>query len=107
MTRNEYLVYARDIAQCILEERNEYGGELQEMIDDHADSSEHVIYWGKATDLIHAATSAEIDVASHSVADMGGYPEGATYWQIQATTAFWVLRLWIDEAVAELMLEAA
>ena len=100
MTRKELLEHVALIAECALEEHENYGGDLWEIVDQQVDGSQHVIYYNKATELLAAALPFEIDCAVETITDLGGYGPNASYWEIQIYTAYWTLHHMVSAAIA-------
>lgn len=105
--RKEVIEYVQDIAKWIVEENENHGTDLYDLISEAADNSDHVIYHYKALALLNAVWSEDIDQADYLIAEVGGYPEGSTYWQVQTLTAYWVLHYLIELHVMARMDQAA
>ena len=94
--------YVQRISKEIVEAHEKYGTDLYDLISEAADSSGYVIYPACAMNLLDVVWSEDIDRADDAIADMGGYPDGYTFWQVQSITAYWVLVHMIEDAVSEM-----
>lgn len=103
--RKDIYDHATMLAKDALEEHREYGGDLFELLDQRVDASQYVIYHGQAMALLNAAWSGEIDAACETIEELGGYPEGVEFWQVQSITAYWTLHN-IAAQILQEMLEA-
>ena len=104
--RKEVIAYVQDIAKWIVEENENHGTDIHDLVAETADNSEHVIYHYKAHALLNAVWPEDIDQADYLIEDAGGHPEGSTYWQVQTLTAYWVLRYLIELHVVARMDQA-
>ncbi len=90
--------YAATIAADIAEEIKEYGGDASDMAHEHADGSEHVIYYYKA----HAVCqNCDVENGEAFLEDIGGPGKDATYNSIATLIACGELRHRIERALAD------
>ena len=80
----ELTKYCDDLAQGIVSEYQEYGGDIQDAIWESADGSEHVIYYYKAHSIcFHCNT----DQGEYFLEDVG-MPEPTSYDSLAVSIAF-------------------
>ena len=68
---------------------------------EYADGHEDVIYYAKAEELYHAATTDERDNAESMNEDCGGFPAGIDMAQRFTILAYWIIRGRIEEELQE------
>lgn len=106
-TRKDIHEHATMLAECAIEEHRKYGGDLFELLEQNVDSSQYVIYNGHAMDLLNAAWGCDIDAACETIECLGGYPEGADFWQVQCITAYWTLHYMATQAMQDMLEDEA
>lgn len=94
---------AESLANDIRDEVERYGGDSSELAWERADSSEHVIYYGKAMDL---CANCRTDEGVAFLDDCGGIPPGKSFSEIACMIAFGELYFRIISKLNELGVEA-
>ena len=90
-----------------LEEFIESGHDnLNDYAHEYADSSESVIYYSKAEELYHAASTKERDLAEAMNEDCGGFPDGCDMAQRFCILAYWIEYSRISEIIKDQAYEA-
>jgi hypothetical protein len=77
--------YCRAMAKQILDEFAEYGGDLSDLIHETADSSEHVIYFGKAHSICQ---NCNVDNGEAFIEETGTPEDGWSYNGIAVAIAY-------------------
>ncbi len=102
--KNDYQLqqYAEAAAKDIAEEVERNGGEAYDMAHEHADGSEHVIYYYKA----HAiCQNCDVENGEAFLEEMGGPGKDATYNSIATVIAYGELHSRILHALYEMGVE--
>lgn len=80
--------------------------ELTDYCHEYADGSEDVIYYAKAEELYHSASSEEREQAEATNRDCGGFPDDCDMAQRFTILAYWIVNARIGETIREQAEEA-
>jgi len=99
---------AEEYASDIMEEQEHWSeDDLYDITHEHADGSEHVIYYHAAHEFIQALPFNVMNDAEQEVADCGMINEETTYNQFATYIAYFALQQLIMDAVQTKLEEAA
>lgn len=106
-THIEFLDYIEDLAEDIANTTTDRE-EVYDLVWEYADSSEHVIYYGKAHDLVHLVRNWNSSLYNDAEAELeeltcGGEP--MSYDKHATVLAFCIIRLELHKRVEELIEE--
>jgi len=94
-------VYAMGIAEDVMREVEEYGSDADDLIHEHVDGSEHVIYHYKSHSI---CKNCNTDAGEEFVKEVG-YPNPVTYDSLASAIAFGELLHRVQLAYNELLEE--